>query len=187
VLGDLPLRGDKQLLDARAGGGSGTRRGTPGRVDTRALAGTGARAGRCLVPASAGEAGIGALRGIGTLAWTLAAIEAGLRHGAAARARTRMPGPGRDRSQGATAVLETAVLGIAVAGTAAAGAAVGPLAVGPAAVSAAAWAGSGRLAHGEAGAWRRPGPGRALGSVRRHAAPFPIGFYPWERRATGLD
>jgi hypothetical protein len=64
VLGDLPLRGDKQLLHARAGGGSGTRRGTPGRVDTRAWAGTGARAGRCLVPASAVEAGIGALRGI---------------------------------------------------------------------------------------------------------------------------
>ena len=61
------------------------------------------------------------------------------------------------------------------------------LAFQPAAVSAAAWTGSGRLAHGEAGAWRRPGPGRALGSVRRHADPFPVGFYPWQRRATGLD
>ena len=80
MLGDLPLRGDKQLLNARAGGGSGTRRGAPGRVGTLALAlalaGTGARAGRCLVSVSAVEPGIGARGGVGTLAWTLAAVEA---------------------------------------------------------------------------------------------------------------
>ena len=177
VLGDLPLRGEQQLLDASSAAGSGRGGGggaqalgrrKPGRGRARGRAAAAGSTGRLLGQAAArsGRADRGrALVGRGA-----AAIRArGPRPAGvpARRAGTRRRDPANSSGAGPEARGSTA------------GARGGSLAVLPS---------RGRRRRVvRRGSWRMPKPargaatraGRALVTVRRHPTPFPIRYYLW--------